>query len=325
MTPADIIYSRRCHVIERAAIVGVSRACREAGVSRTSYYRWCARASRYGLSALVPKLEHLAERGVHRSGSGVHKVLHRHHLGTRKLRVAALAALTAADTGLVAPRALGPYGFCLYASRPGDLVGLDCFYVGKLKGIGPVWQLTAVDTCTRWAFCSLMVGHVSSEAMAAYVKHLGTQTWKVGMVLRGVLSDNGPASCTATTPPGATTATTCTAGHRSRSWEGSDDEFQGSPPVTSTRDPDALGMSCFRRCSTFRRHLIQPPPRNTQVPSPPLAHRSSEAPRTRHALIGTAESTPNSTAARNRVRRRLRLAATTSGSRLDVSTTWGLI
>src|SRR6266700_5897491 len=109
VTPADIIYSRRCHVIERAAIVGVSRACREAGVSRTSYYRWCARASRYGLSALVPKdrrrpampngipahqeeiilaealarptlgarrlLEHLAERQVTRSASGVHKVL----------------------------------------------------------------------------------------------------------------------------------------------------------------------------------------------------------------------------------------------------------
>jgi serine/threonine protein kinase len=55
VTPADIIYSRRCHVIERAAIVGVSRACREAGVSRTSYYRWTHRASRYGLSALVPK------------------------------------------------------------------------------------------------------------------------------------------------------------------------------------------------------------------------------------------------------------------------------
>jgi len=226
VTPADIIYSRRCHVIERAAFVGVARACREAGVSRTSYYRWIHRASRFGLSALVPKprrrpampggipaheeeiilaealarptlgarrlLEHLAERGVHRSGSGVQKVLHRHHLATRKLRVAALAALTAADTGLVTPRALGPYGFCLFASRPGDVVGLDAFYVGKLKGIGPIWQLTAVDTATRWAFCSLMVGHVSAEAMAAFIHQLAKDTWKVGMVLRGVLSDNGP-------------------------------------------------------------------------------------------------------------------------------------
>lgn len=53
MTPTDIIYSRRCHVIERAAIVGVSRACWEAGVSRTSYYRWTVRASRYGLAGRV--------------------------------------------------------------------------------------------------------------------------------------------------------------------------------------------------------------------------------------------------------------------------------
>lgn len=226
MTPADIIYDRRVHVIERAAIVGVARACREAGVSRTSYYRWTARASRYGLGALMPKerrrpvmptqvpaheeeivlaeavvrptlgagrlLEHLAERGVHRSASGVQKVLRRHHLATRRQRVGALAALTAADTGLVAPRALEPYGFCLWAARPGDLVGLDAFYVGKLKGIGPVWQLTAVDTATRWAFCRLVVGHVSSAAAAAFVNELAKETWKVGMVLTGVLTDNGP-------------------------------------------------------------------------------------------------------------------------------------
>jgi transposase InsO family protein len=195
-------------------------------VSRTSYYRWCHRASRYGLSALMPKerrrpqlrtqtpaheeevvlaeavarptlgarrlLEHLEERGVRRSASGVQKVLRRHHLGTRRERVAALAALTAADTGVVAPRALEPYGFCLFASRPGDLVGLDCFYVGKLKGIGPVYQLTAVDTATRYAFCSLVVGQVSAKVAGAFVKHLAKQTWKVGMVLRGVLTDNGP-------------------------------------------------------------------------------------------------------------------------------------
>jgi len=55
VTPAEIIYHRRMHVIDRAAKVGPTRACREAGVSRTSYYRWCDSASRYGLSALMPK------------------------------------------------------------------------------------------------------------------------------------------------------------------------------------------------------------------------------------------------------------------------------
>ncbi len=38
-----------------------------------------------------------------------------------------------------------PFGFCLWASRPAALVGIDCFYIGKLKGVGEVWQLTAVD------------------------------------------------------------------------------------------------------------------------------------------------------------------------------------
>jgi transposase InsO family protein len=226
VTPAEIIYDRRVRVIERAAVVGVTRACRENGVSRTTYYRWIDRAQRYGLSALMPKerrrphvstqtpaheeeiilaeaiarptlgarrlLEHLAERGVHRSASGVRKVLNRHHLGTRRERVAALAALTAADTGLIAPRALEPYGFCLWASRPGDLVGLDCFYVGKLKGIGPVWQLTAVDTRTRWAFADLVVGHVSAKVAAKFLRTLAKETWKAGIVLTGVLTDNGP-------------------------------------------------------------------------------------------------------------------------------------
>ncbi len=226
MTPAEIIYDRRDRVIERAAEVGVTQACRENGVSRTTYYRWEARAERYGLSALMPKerrrphvstqtpptrrrsswprpspgppwgprrlLEHLADRSVHRSGSGVQKILNRHRLGTRRERVAALAALTAAENGLVAPRALEPFGFCLWASRPGDLVGLDCFYVGKLKGIGPIWQLTAVDTNTRWAFAELVVGHVSAKVAAKFLHKLARETWRAGFVLSGVLTDNGP-------------------------------------------------------------------------------------------------------------------------------------
>lgn len=226
MTPADIIYRRRCRVIERAAEVGVSRACREAGVSRTSYYRWCARASRYGLSALMPKdrrpptmpsqipaheeevilaeavsrptlgagrlIEHLHERGVRRSASGVAKVLRRHGLATRRARVAALATLTGADTGLLARRAAEPFGFCLAAARAGDLVGLDCFYVGKLKGIGPIYQLTAVDTATRWAICELVVGHVSSQVAAAFCRHVAEGFLALEVELTGVLTDNGP-------------------------------------------------------------------------------------------------------------------------------------
>ena len=162
MTPAEIIYHRRVQVLDRAGQTSVTEACRTFGISRTTYYRWASRAQRYGLAALLPKgrrppvmptatppdqveavlaeavarptlgarqlVDHLADRGVRLSPSGVQKLLRRHRLGRRAQRVAALAQLTAATTGILTTDAKdGPFGFCHFAARPGDLVALDTF------------------------------------------------------------------------------------------------------------------------------------------------------------------------------------------------------
>ena len=228
MTHEDIVYDRRVRLIEYAAMCGnVAHACRVFGVSRTTYYRWLKAASAYGTSALLPKdrrrprqpnqmsaeevsvilaeavarptlgprslLRHLAQRGVHRSASGVAKVLRRHRLGTARQRVAALASLTAADAGQVTDAALeGPYGFCLFASRPGQVVALDTFYVGRLKGVGAVWQLTAVDVATRTAVVQLVVGDKTAQVAAGFLEHLQRALRRLGIALTGILSDNGP-------------------------------------------------------------------------------------------------------------------------------------
>lgn len=228
MTHEDIVYDRRVRLINYAAKIGnVTEACRIFGVSRKTYYEWLKRAEQYGLSALLPKqrrrphqphamsseevsvilaeavarptlgprslLRHLRARGVHRSASGVAKVLRRHHLGTARQRVAALASLTAAETGQVTEQALeGPFGFCLYASQPGQVVALDTFYVGRLKGVGAVWQLTAVDVATRIAVCQLVVGDKTAAVAAGFLDHLKKALRKHGITLTGVLSDNGP-------------------------------------------------------------------------------------------------------------------------------------
>lgn len=228
MTPAQIIHARRVRVLERAAeLDSVAAACREAGVSRKAYYEWLDKATRYGLSALLPKdrrppvmpnamseteiaaivavavanptlgarqlLDLLVDHGVHRSASGVQKVLVRHGLATRRHRIAALARLTAAETGTLTPAASdSPRGFCLAAVDPGQQVCLDTFYVGRLKGVGAVWQFTAVDVATRWAIATLIVGDKTAEAAAVFLDHLQAALADLDVPLGSVLTDNGP-------------------------------------------------------------------------------------------------------------------------------------
>ncbi len=43
---------------------------------------------------------------------------------------------------------------------PGELVCIDSFYIGKLKGVGKVYQLTAIDVFTRWAVVAIVLGPV---------------------------------------------------------------------------------------------------------------------------------------------------------------------
>ena len=227
VTPEEIIHHRRVRVMERARETNVSEACRTFGVSRTTYYRWARRAEAHGLDALMPKdrrrpampnqtpawvvdellaeavvrptlgarryAHDLGRRGFQISASGAQKILNRHGLGRRRQRVAALAQLTAATSGLVTDDAKdGPFGFCHFAARPGDLVALDSFYIGNLKGVGKVWQLTAVDTATRWAICHVFLGPSNTDIAARFVDLVISQAPSSRRDRHRSLTDNGP-------------------------------------------------------------------------------------------------------------------------------------
>ena len=227
MTPSEIIFHRRVRVLEHAAKTSVAEAHRVFGVSRKTIHEWKRLSASYGIDALMPKArrapampnatpswvveellaeavvrptlgaaryaEHLEARGFVISPSGAQKLLNRSGLGRRRQRLAALAQLTAATTGLVTEPALeGPFGFCHFAARPGDLVALDSFFIGKLKGVGPVWQLTAVDTATRWAVCEVFIGPSTAAGAAGFVDRVIRKLKRLGVPLRGVLTDNGP-------------------------------------------------------------------------------------------------------------------------------------
>ena len=229
MTPEQIIYQRRARVLSLAEQLGnVSAACRLVGVSRTSFYEWRRVAEAYGLEALMPKdrrrpqepnatpthviedlltlavlqptigcrqyADHLAERGYVVSKSTVQKLLVEHGLGRRSQRVARAAAITAATTGLVtdAAREPEPFGFCHFAAGPGELVAVDSFYIGNLKGVGKVYQLTAIDTATRWAIMMIVLGPVTAAHTARFIDHVIRHWRRRGITVRAVVSDNGP-------------------------------------------------------------------------------------------------------------------------------------
>jgi transposase InsO family protein len=228
VTPSEIIYHRRVRVLDHARQSGnVSETCRVFGISRKTFYVWRNRAEQYGLAALMPKgrrepqmptatptwvvnelltlavieptlgcrqyADRLDERGYRIAKSTVQTILVRHELGRRHQRIARAAAIAAATTGLITEPVLDePFGFCHWAARPGDLIAIDSFYIGNLKGVGRVYQLTAIDTATRWAFVLLVLGTPNAQTTIRFLEQVIRRYQRLGVQVRAVLSDNGP-------------------------------------------------------------------------------------------------------------------------------------
>jgi hypothetical protein len=79
-------------------------------------------------------------------------------------------------------------------SRPG-LVIWSLWTPSRLaspEGIGPVWQLTAVDTATRYAIGALVAGDKSARDAVSFVDHLAERLAGIGAELAGVLTDIHP-------------------------------------------------------------------------------------------------------------------------------------
>lgn len=228
-TSAEIIYQRRVRLLDLAEELGnVSLACRQLGISRTRYYQWKQVAEQYGIEALWPKdrrrpaqpnetptlivhdllvivvieptigcrqyADRLNELGYDISKTTVQRILVTHSLGRRRQRVARAAAIAALSGLITEPVTTepSPFGFCHWAAQPGELVALDSFYIGKLKGVGKVYQLTAVDTATRWAIIKIVIGPVNADHIIAFIAHVRTMMRRLGWPLRRVLTDNGP-------------------------------------------------------------------------------------------------------------------------------------
>jgi transposase len=179
MTLDEKVHGLRMHVIQRAAELGnVSRACREAGISRALFYRWRQRLERYGQDGvhprrhrarpgrpvqLAPETERLlpsvavsaATWGARRiaaylrhrwqlrvAPSTVQRALRRAGLATRRQRLTVLEHRALQTVGLLTERTRRALWQARHgqprhvaAREPGELVCLDAFYIGQLKGV----------------------------------------------------------------------------------------------------------------------------------------------------------------------------------------------
>jgi transposase InsO family protein len=228
VTESDVLFGYRLQLFALASERGVSEACRLLGVHRSTYYRWKAQVEREGLEMLRPRerrrpvmpnqlsvmveqrivafaLGHpghgprrIASRlarpewgGLVVSANGVYKALVRHGLNTRAKRLALVAGYRAPYQP---PRAPEPEPH-IESSRPGELVGLDCFFVGRLRGAkGPVWQITAIDTYSSFAWADLVVTGSKGpgvEQTSALARRVAVELQHAGWRLERVLSDNG--------------------------------------------------------------------------------------------------------------------------------------
>jgi transposase InsO family protein len=225
----DVLFKFRLRLFSLAEELGnVRAACRAMGVHPSTYYHWKARVEQSGLEMLRPR-ERRAPRmpnqlspvietrilafsiahpglgprrisaslaqerwgGITVSPSGVWKVLRRHGLSRRISRLSLVA-------GYAAPpgpeqRESEPERH-IEVSEPGELVGFDCFHVGRLSGTkGRVWQYTAIDMATSFTWAELHTTPLNPSARntSRLARRVAADLASRGWHLRRALTDNG--------------------------------------------------------------------------------------------------------------------------------------
>ena len=228
MTQDDALFRFRVRLFGLAREIGVRAACRAMGVHHSTYYRWKRQVDRFGLDILRPRErrrprmanttpQHIEQRvvafalghpgfgpgrisaerrrpkwgGIRISPNGVWRALRRHGLNTRAKRLGLVAGY-AAPPEPERPSPPEPERH-RQVERPGQLVQMDCFCVGRLTGTrGTVWQYTAIDVASASTWAELHVtprtpsARWASHLARVVAKDLAARGWQ----LEAVMSDN---------------------------------------------------------------------------------------------------------------------------------------
>jgi len=226
MTSDTQMYKDRGHIFKTyfSSSITVTALCERFGRSRTWYYKWLYRYRRYGEEGLrnidrsspampnqtpldvemnildyiekhpshgpVHSADELRLKGVSVKPSAVYNVLKRHHLNTRKQRLEHLRitrGVVANPADLDRDRERAKHR-SLDTRYPGHIIGMDVFYVGTLKGVGRIYQFTAIDTYSSYAWAKL---YTDKSALSACNFLMHVVNTSLDIPFRSVLTDNG--------------------------------------------------------------------------------------------------------------------------------------
>ena len=222
MTSDTQMYKDRLHIIKYYLEnrISVKDLCKQFNRSRTWFYKWLGRYKVHkddGLRNVKRKppaqpnhtpldiemkilnfIEKHPSYGPVRIAnelnlvkpSAVYNVLKRHNLNTHKLRLEHLRiknGIVKTTDDLKRDKQLSN-SRSLDTRYPGHIVGMDVFYVGTLKGVGRIFQITGIDTYSSYTWAKL---YTDKSALSACDFMINVYNNSQDIRIHSVLTDNG--------------------------------------------------------------------------------------------------------------------------------------
>ena len=226
MTSDELVYRHRLDIFKDFLEhnLSVAELCRKHKRSRTWFYRWFLRYKMYGEEGLrditrtFPAMpnqtplgvemaildficrfpaygprriaDELTQAGTFVKRSAVYNVLKRRDLNTRKKRMEYVRirnGIVATASDLDRDREMAKHR-SLNTRYPGHIVEMDTFYVGTLKGVGRIYQFTAIDSFSSYAWAELFTDK-SALSACDFLTHVHEN--QSDIPIHAVLTDNG--------------------------------------------------------------------------------------------------------------------------------------
>ena len=224
MTQDEIIMRHRINLLLLAeSIKNISKACRQYGVSRTVYYKYKDRFITYGIEGLrdkeksvpvmpnatkaniVDKVIAIAKKyptygparlanelGNIVCAATVYNILRRNKLAKRFDRLLSLEEIPSEIklSPIMARKLENQKPAQVFSPRPGYMLSADTFYVCTLKGVGRIYQFTAIDTNSSFGAAYLYADKSATSAVD-FISRTIALFRAMAIVIASVLTDNG--------------------------------------------------------------------------------------------------------------------------------------